>query len=193
MREGVLGSFFEFRAAFAQDPITDLVDELKTFFHDGLVSRLVHVIGGEAGLFQSVHELFGDQFTGLSAEFFTDGNTNGRRRVSNNELVGVIEHLHDFINKAHLFDRVEGASDQALAAGQASVFTDGVDNTQTTGDGVHRANFTACVATNAVVLVDLDHTAQFTATEVANVFRSVFSVRIGRRSKRIDHNRFGHV
>ena len=189
----MLGGFFQFGAAFAQNPITDLVNEFETFFHNGLVGRLVHIIGRETSLFQSIHKLFGNQFASLGAELFTDRHADGGRRVSDNEFLRIVEHLHDFVDEAHLFDRIEGAGDQALTARHASVFTDGVDNTQTTGDGVHRANFAARVATNAVIFVDLDHTAQFTATEVANVFRSVFPMRIGRRGKRIDHNRFGHV
>jgi hypothetical protein len=101
--------------------------------------------------------------------------------------------LHDLVDEAHLFDCIEGASNQALTASDASVFTDGVDHAQTTGNGTYRANLTARIATNAFVLVDLDDATQFATAKIANVFGSVFTASIGCRCKRIDLNRFGHI
>jgi hypothetical protein len=158
-----------------------------------LVSGLVHVVRDKTGFFQSIDELFGHEFAGLGTEFFTDGHTNSRRGVGHDKLRGIVKLLHDFVNEAHLFNCIEGASDQALAASQAGIFADRMNNTQAAGDGVNRADLAAGIATDAIVFVDLDHAAQFTATKIANVFRSVFPMRIGRRGKRIDQYRFGHV
>ena len=186
MRQRMVRGTLQFRAALAEHPILHLAHEFRAFFHDRLVSRAVDVVGLEARLFKGVEELIGGEGTGFRAEFFGDGHADGGRGMCHHNEVGVGEHLFDFVDEAHLFDRIEGAAHQALAAGEALLIVNLVLGTDAAVDGVHRADLAARVAGFALVLINLDDPAQFAFAQITDKIRAVFAAAAGLRGKRRD-------
>ena len=193
MRERVLALFINFRAAFAEDPVLDLLDEFRAFFNDRLVGRRVAVVGDEASSFKRVDELFGREFTRFAAEFFTDRDADSRRGLSDDNAVLRVKDAFDLVDEAHLFDGVERAGDEALAAVNARVVNDLVLGAETALNGIGRAEFAAGVATDAVILVDMDDAAQFTLAKVALEGGTVLAVGIVARQERTNRGRHGYI
>jgi hypothetical protein len=193
VRERMFGHFVHFFAAFAEEPVAGLLDEFRTFFKDRLVSRAVAVVDLEADGFEGVGKLFRGEFAGLAAEFFADGDADGGRRMGDAEAGLVGENLFDLVDKAHLFDGVERAGDQALAAVKAGVFDDVVLGTEAAFNGVDRAELGARVAADAVFLVDVDDAAEFSLSEITLVGGSVLPVGAGAGVERTNLDRIvGH-
>ena len=106
-------------------------------------------------------------------------------------LVG--ELLFNLFNKAHLFDGVKRAGDEALTAVQAGVFADVMLGAEAAVNSVDRAELGTGVATDAAVLVDMDNAAEFALAEITLVSRSVFPVGTGTREEGMNRDRiFGH-
>ena len=193
VRERVLALFVDFRTTFAEDPILDLLNEFRAFFDDGLVGRAVAVVDHEAELFKRVDHLFGRERTGLAAEFFAERNANGGRGLGHDHAVLVGEDVFDFVDEAHLLDRVERAGDQALTAVEARVFNDFVLGAETALDGVDRTELAAGVAPDAVVLVDVDDPTQFALAKIAVEGGAIFPAGVVTREERMDLDRIrGH-
>ena len=189
----MFGHFVHFFAAFAEEPVAGLLDEFRTFFKDRLVSRAVAVVDLEADGFEGVGKLFRSEFAGFAAEFFADGDADGGRRMGDAEAGLVGENLFDLVDKAHLFDGVERAGDQALAAVKAGVFDDVVLGTEAAFNGVDRAELGARVAADAVFLVDVDDAAEFSLSEITLVGGSVLPVGAGAGVERTNLDRIvGH-
>ena len=183
MRERMVSHLLHIGAAVAEKPVLNLLNEFRTFFQNRLVGGAVAVIDLEAESFEGIAHLFRRQFAGLAAEFFGDGHADGGRRMADADAALVGELLFHLFNKAHLFDSVERAGDQALTAIQAGVFTDVVLGAETAVNGVDRAELGARVATDATVLIDMDNAAEFALAEITLVSRSVFPVGTGTREE----------
>ena len=67
-----------------------------------------------------------------------------------------VKNAFDLVDEAHLFDGVERAGDEALAAIDARVVDNLVLGAETALNGIGRAEFAAGVAADAVILVDMD-------------------------------------
>ena len=130
---------------------------------------------------------------GFAAEFFTERNADGGRRMRHDDLFLLIEDVFDLVDEAHLFDGVERAGDQALTAVEARVFGDFMLGAETALDGVGRAELAAGVAADAVLLVDVDNPAEFALAKITDVGGTVFPVGVGARQEGMDRDRiFGH-
>ena len=190
VRQRMVSGAFEFGAALAEHPVLDLAHEFRAFFHDGLVSGAVDVVGLEAQLFEGVHHLIGGQIAGLAAEFFRDRHANSRGGVSYHNVALVGEHLVDGVDKAHLFDGVERAADQALAAGDATLIVNLVLGAEMALNGIDRADLAAGVASFAQVFIDFDDAAQLALANVADKIGAVQAEGVSRRIERLDSDGF---
>lgn len=88
----------------------------------------------------------------------------------------VSKSLFNLIDKAHLFNGVERAGDQTLTAVEAGLFVDVMLGTEPAFNGVDGAELGARVATDAVILVDVNDAAEFSLSEITLVGGSVFPV-----------------
>ena len=192
VRERVLGHFIDFWAAFAEDPVLNLLDEFRPFFNDRLVCCAVAVVYNKAHLFESIDKLFGRKFAGFTAKLFTDGHANSGRRMRNHNAVWIIKHAFDFVDEAHLFDSAERAGNQTLPAVNAGVIDDFMLGAEASLDGIGRAELTAGVAADALVLIDMNNAAQFPLSEVAFIGGTTFPMGISARQECSDLDRMGH-
>ena len=112
--------------------------------------------------------------------------------MRDDDAVGVIEHAFDFVNEAHLFDSAERAGNEALAAVDARVVHDFMLGAETALNGVGRAELAAGVATDTLVLIDMDDAAQLPLTEVAFIGGTTFPVGVIARQEGSDLDRMGH-
>ena len=103
-------------------------------------------------------------------------------------LVG--EHLVDGVDKAHLFDGVERAADQALAAGDATLIVNLVLGAEMALNGIDRADLAAGVASFAQVFIDFDDAAQLALANVADKIGAVQAEGVSRRIERLDSDGF---
>lgn len=181
VRQRMVSSAFEFGTALAEHPVLNLAHEFRAFFHDGLVSGAVDVVGLEAQFFKGVHHLIGGEIAGLTAEFFGNRHANGRGGVSHHDVALVSEHFVDRVHKAHLFDGIERAADQALTAGHTALIVNLVLGAKMTLNSIDRADLAASIAGFAQVLIDFDDAAQLAFADVADKIGAVQTEGICRR------------
>lgn len=110
--------------------------------------------------------------------------------MSHDNILLVSEHFVDHVHEAHLFNGIERAADQALAARQAALIVNLVFGAEMALNGVDRANFAAGVAGFALVFVDFDDAAQLAFADVADKIGAVQTESVGRRLKRRDFDGF---
>ena len=110
--------------------------------------------------------------------------------MGHHNLALVGEHFVDRVHEAHLFDGVERAADQALAAGQAALVVNLVLAAEMTFDGVGWADLAAGVAGFALVFVDFDDAAQLAFADVADKIGAVQTEGVVRRLEGRDFDGF---